>query len=80
MDGNNYRTNSYGGLVILASIGDRIWKVTVTGYVIQKEYMDEPDTWDTLDPVQWDDFVDVPNIEYTELVEPKPLELSLIHI
>ena len=60
----------------MASVGDRVWKVTVTGYVIQKEYMDEPDTWDTLDPLQWDDFLDVPNIEYTELVEPKPLETT----
>ena len=60
----------------MASVGDRVWKVTVTGYVIQKEYMDEPNTWDTLDPIQWDDFVDVPNIEYTELVEPKLLETT----
>ena len=32
--------------------------------------MDEPDTWDSLDPFQWDDFVDVPDMEFTELVEP----------
>ena len=48
---------------------DRVWKITITGYVIQKEYMDNPDTWDTLDPIMWDDFADVPNIEFTELVE-----------
>ena len=50
-------------------MSDRIWKVTVTGYVIQKEYMDEPDTWDVLDPLQWDDFADVPDIEFIEMVE-----------
>ena len=48
---------------------DRIWKVTVTGFVVQKEYMDNPDTWDTLDPLQWDDFVDTPDMEFTEMVE-----------
>ena len=50
-------------------MSDRVWKVTVTGYVIQKEYMDEPDTWDVLDPLQWDDFADVPDIEFIEMVE-----------
>ena len=55
---------------------DRIWKVTVTGYVIQKDYMYEPDTWDTLDPIQWDDFVDVPDIEFTELVEATKVEVT----
>ena len=55
-------------------MSDRIWKVTVTGYVIQKEYMDEPDTWDVLDPLQWDDFADVPDIEFTELVELEPMK------
>ena len=53
----------------MASVDDRVWKVTITGYVIQKEYMDEPDTWDVLDPIQWDDFVDVPEIEFREMVE-----------
>ena len=51
-------------------MSDRIWKVTVTGYVIQKDYMDEPDTWDILDPIQWDGFADVPDIEFIELEEP----------
>ena len=56
-------------------MSDRVWKVTVTGYVIQKEYMDEPDTWDTLDPLQWDDFADVPDIEFIEMVETtKPIK------
>ena len=53
---------------------DKIWKVTVTGYVIQKAYMDNPDTWDTLDPYQWDDFVDVPDMEFTEMVEATEVE------
>ena len=54
---------------------NRVWKVTVTGYVIQKDYMDEPDTWDVLDPLQWDDFVDVPDIEFIEMVEAtKPIK------
>ena len=53
---------------------DRVWKVNITGYVIQKEYMDEPDTWDVLDPLQWDDFADVPDIEFIEMVETtKPI-------
>ena len=51
------------------NIMDRVWKVNITGYVIQKEYMDEPDTWDVLDPLQWDDFADVPDIEFIEMVE-----------
>ena len=55
---------------------NRVWKVTVTGYVIQKDHMDEPDTWDTLDPIQWDDFVDVPDIEFTELVEATKVEVT----
>ena len=38
--------------------------------------MDEPDTWDTLDPIQWDDFVDVPDIEFTELVEATKVEVT----
>ena len=57
-------------------MSDRIWMVKVTGFVIQKEYMDEPDTWDTLDPIQWDDFVDVPDIEFTELVEATKVEVT----
>ena len=48
---------------------DRIWKVTITGYVIQKEYMDTPDIWNVFDPLQWDDFVDDPDIEFKEMVE-----------
>ena len=57
------------GFIIVGDIMDRVWRITITGYVIQKEYMDEPDTWDTLDPIQWDDFVDVPEIEFREMVE-----------
>jgi len=55
---------------------DRIWKVSITGYVIQKDYMDEPDTWDFLDPFQWDDFADVPTIDFTELVEAIKVEVT----
>ena len=50
-------------------MADKIHKVTITGYVIQKDYMDAPDTWDILDPIQWDGFADVPDIEFTEMVE-----------
>ena len=58
----------------MKKMSDRVWKVTVTGYVIQKEYMDEPYTWDTLDPLQWDDFADFPDIEFIEMVEAtKPI-------
>ena len=35
---------------------DRIYKVVITGFVIQKDYMDEPDTWDWT-TVRWDDFI-----------------------
>ena len=56
-------------------MSDRIWMVKVTGFVIQKEYMDEPDTWDVLDPLQWDEFVDVPTIQFTEMVaDVKPIQ------
>ena len=53
---------------------DRIYKVVITGYVIQKEYMDAPETWNFLDPLQWDDFVDVPDMEFTEMVEATEVE------
>lgn len=53
---------------------DKIHKVVITGYVIQKEYMDAPETWNFLDPLQWDDFVDVPTITFTELVEAVDVE------
>ena len=48
---------------------DRIYKIVITGFVIQKDYMDKPDTWDFLDPLQWDIFADVPDVTFTELVE-----------
>ena len=48
---------------------DRVWKVNITGFVIQKDYMDGPDTWDVLDPLQWDVFAEYPEVEFTELVE-----------
>ena len=48
---------------------DRIYKVVITGFVIQKDYMDEPDTWNILPPLQWDDFITTPDITCTELVE-----------
>ncbi len=48
---------------------DRIYKLVITGFVNQKDYMDEPDTRDFLDPLQWDTFVDVTDITFTELVE-----------
>ncbi len=57
-------------------MSDRIWMVKITGFVIQKEYMDEPDTWDVLDPLQWDEFVNVPDIEFIELVEATKVEVT----
>ena len=51
------------------TMSSRIWKVTITGYVMQKEYMDEPDTWGVLDPLQWDEIVEEPEIEFVEMVE-----------
>ena len=48
---------------------DRVWKITITGYVIQKDYMDGPDTWDVLDPLQWDVFAEYPDVEFKEMVE-----------
>ena len=53
---------------------DRIHKVVITGYVIQKEYMDTPDNWDNFDPLQMDVFVDFPDIEFTEMVEATEVE------
>ena len=50
-------------------MSSRIWKVTITGYVMQKEYMDEPDSWGVLDPLQWDEIVEEPEIEFVEMVE-----------
>lgn len=50
-------------------MSDRIWKVTIIGYVIQKEYMDEPEAWDNFDPLQLDVFADFPELEFKEMVE-----------
>ena len=52
---------------------DRIYKVVITGHVIQKDYMDEPNTWDWT-PVRWDDFITTPDITCTELVEAVEVE------
>ena len=48
---------------------DKVWRITITGYVIQKDYMDGPDTWDVLDPLQWDVFAEYPDVEFKEMVE-----------
>ena len=50
------------------SVMDRIYKIVITGHVIQKDYMDEPNTWDWT-PVRWDDFITTPDITCTELGE-----------
>ena len=55
---------------------DRIYKVVITGYVIQKDYMDEPNTWDWT-PVRWDDFIDTmggTDITCTEVIEATEVE------
>ena len=48
---------------------DRIWKVNVTGFVIQKDHMDTPDLWDAFDVHLLDTFTEYPEVEFTELVE-----------
>ena len=50
-------------------MSDRIHKVTITGYVIQKDYMDTPDLWDSFDPHLLDIFIEYPELEFTEMVE-----------
>jgi len=51
-------------------MSDRIWMVKVTGFVIQKEHMDEPTNWCWLDWMKIrDEFVDEPTIQCVELVE-----------
>ena len=55
---------------------DRIYKVIITGYVIQKDYMDEPNTWDWTS-VRWDDFIDTmggTDITCTEVIEAVEVE------
>ena len=50
-------------------MADRIHKVVITGFVIQKDYMDTPDLWSNFDPHLLDIFVEYPDIEFTEMVE-----------
>ena len=51
-------------------MSDRIWMVKITGFVIQKEHMDEPTNWCWLDWMKIrDEFVDEPTIQCVELVE-----------
>ena len=49
---------------------DRIYRIEIVGYALQKDYMDTPDVWDwskVLEP--WQGFVDTPSITITEMVE-----------
>ena len=48
---------------------DKIYKVVITGYVIQKEYMDEPEAWDWGEFLGSERFVDTPEVTITEMVE-----------
>ena len=49
---------------------DKLYKVTITGYVIQKDYMSDPELWDWSDwTTTCNDFLDVPEILVTEIVE-----------
>ena len=49
---------------------DKLYKVTITGYVIQKDYMSHPELWDWSDwTTTCNDFLDVPEILVTEMVE-----------
>ena len=48
----------------------KLYKVVITGYVIQKEYMEHPDNWDWSDwTTTCNDFLDTPEIAVTEMVE-----------
>ena len=53
---------------------DRVWKVNVTGFVIQKDHMDTPDLWDAFDVHLLDTFTEYPEVEFTELVEVEPMK------
>ena len=49
---------------------DKMFKVHITGYVIQKDYMSHPELWDWSDwTTTCNDFLDVPEILVTEMVE-----------
>jgi len=48
---------------------DKIYKVVITGYVVQKEYMDKPEAWDWGEFLGSERFVDTPEVTITEMVE-----------
>jgi len=59
-----------GWSIKTVSVMDRIYKIVITGYVIQKEYMDEPDNWDWTQSITYAGlFLDEPEVICTELVE-----------
>ena len=54
---------------------DRIHKVVITGFVIQKDYMDTPDCWEWNVGNSFGEFIDTPDITCTELVEATKVEV-----
>lgn len=49
---------------------DRVYKVVIKGYVMQKDYMDAPDNWDwTNSSTYMSLFLDTPDVTVTELEE-----------
>ena len=49
---------------------DKIFRVEISGYVIQKEYLNHPSEWDWSKVMaRWKDFVDVPSIKITAMVD-----------
>ena len=55
---------------------DRIYKVVLSTYVVQKDYMDEPDTWDWSNLLlRINDFQTTPEIKITELTEGGHIDL-----
>ena len=50
---------------------DKIYRVVMTGYVIKKDYMDKPDSWDWGKIIQKGYFAAEPDIEFIEMQEER---------
>jgi hypothetical protein len=48
---------------------DEVYSVIIKGYVIKKDYMDKPDTWDWAKIIQQGYFASEPDIKITKLEE-----------
>lgn len=47
-------------------MADELYRVEIKGWVVRKDYMEEPDNWDwspELSTVRWNDFVTNPDIK-----------------